>query len=143
MPSLYQLLELIAVLATAGIIGGILLFAAVVAPATFAALDVQAAQRFLRHVFPRYYLYLIVASGIAALCTIGFHPRLGTLLALISLSTLILRQFVMPSINSARDAHLAGDAAAGARFTLLHRASVALNVLQLLAACFVLVRLCF
>jgi hypothetical protein len=141
--SLHFLSQTIGLIATAAVVGAILLFASVVAPTTFAALDAASGQRFLRRVFPRYYLYLIVASGIASACVIAFHPRLGALLAAIAVSTLVVRQVVMPRINASRDADLAGDAAAGARFRLLHRAAVAVNVLQLLVACLVLYRLAF
>jgi len=134
-------LHILGLVATAAVIGGIMLFASVVAPTTFAALDATAGQRFLRRIFPRYYLFLAAASGLATACVIPFHPRLGTLLALIALSTVVVRQLVMPRINAARDAELAGDAAAGARFRLLHRAAVVVNVLQLLVACLVLARL--
>ena len=39
----------------------------------------------------------------------------------------------MPRINQVRDAELAGDTAAGARFATLHRVSVIINMIQLLA----------
>ena len=143
MSSLQLVLQFLAVLGAAAVVGGILLFASVVAPATFAALDAPAGQRYLRKVFPRYYLFLIGASGVASACAVGFHPRLGALLGLIALSTALVRQIVMPMINAARDAELAGDPAAGARFKLLHRAAVVVNVLQLAVAGFVLFRLAF
>lgn len=143
MSSMQFFLQFLAVLGTAAVVGGILLFASVVAPATFAALDAAAGQRFLRRVFPRYYLFLIVASGIASACAAPFHPRLAVLLAVIALSTIVVRQIVMPMINAARDAELAGDVVAGARFKLLHRAAVVVNVLQLAVAGLVLFRLAF
>ena len=52
---------------------------------------------------------------------------------LIALSTLWIRQQLVPRINQLRDAELAGDAAAGARFATLHRVSVIINMVQLLA----------
>lgn len=143
MMSMKLFLETIALVATAAVVGGIVLFASVVAPSTFAALDAASGQRFLRRVFPRYYLYLILASGLGSACIVAFHPRLGALLAAIALSTLVVRQVLVPRINASRDAELAGDAAAGARFKLLHRATVMINVLQLLLACVVLFRLAF
>jgi hypothetical protein len=141
--SIHFLSQTLGLIATAAVVGAILLFASVVAPTTFAALDAESGQRFLRRVFPRYYLFLIVASGIASACVIWFHPRLGALLAAIAVSTVVVRQVVMPRINASRDAELAGDVAAAARFRLLHRAAVVVNVLQLLVACVVLYRLAF
>lgn len=143
MPPVEMLPHVVGLVAMAAVIGGILLFASVVAPATFAALDAAAGQRFLRRVFPRYYLFLIAVSTVGTIAIGLKHPRLGALAAAIALSTLVVRQVVMPAINAARDAELAGDAAAGGRFRLLHRAAVIVNVLQLLVAIVVLVRLAF
>lgn len=143
MSSAQLFLQFLSVLGTAAVVGGILLFASVVAPATFAALDASAGQRYLRRVFPRYYLFLIIAAGLGSACAVAYHPRLGALLAAIAISTVVVRQIVMPMINAARDAELAGDPVAGARFKLLHRAAVIVNVLQLAVAGFVLFRLAF
>jgi len=45
----------------------------------------------------------------------------------------LARQVLMPMINRARDAEVAGDAGAGSRFQRLHRLSVAFNGVQWLA----------
>jgi hypothetical protein len=46
----------------------------------------------------------------------------------------------MPQINAARDRQFAGDLAAKAQFGRLHGLSVGLNMIQLLAAAYVLYR---
>lgn len=143
MPSFDMILQVLGLVSAGAVAGGILLFASVVAPTTFAALDASAGQRFLRRVFPRYYLFLIVVSAVGALAIVAKHPRLGMLMGAIALSTVVVRQLVMPAINAARDAELAGDAAAGPRFRLLHRAAVIVNVLQLVVAIVVMTRLAF
>lgn len=143
MPSFDMIAQMIGLVCAGAVAGGILLFASVVAPVTFVALDATAGQRFLRRVFPRYYLFLIVASAIGTATIVFKHPRLGMLMAAIALSTVAVRQLVMPAINAARDAELAGDAAAGRRFRLLHRAAVIVNVVQLLVAIVVMARLAF
>ena len=74
------------------------------------------------------------------------NPALGALiatlgvLALVAAVTAWLLWGSMPRINALRDAELAGDAAAGTRFARLHRASVSVNMVQLAAVLFALVR---
>jgi hypothetical protein len=46
----------------------------------------------------------------------------------------------MPQINAARDRRSQGDAEAKSRFSRLHGLSVALNLLQLIAAGYILYR---
>ena len=49
----------------------------------------------------------------------------------VALSTLWVRQSLVPRINDVRDAQLAGDVDTGAKFDRGHRLSVAINMLQL------------
>lgn len=118
------------------LIGSMLFFAAVVAPTVFRALPAEHAGPFLRRLFPRYYAW---GAGVAALATLlavaaGAAPAVTALCALIALGFVFARQVLVPRINRARDAELAGDAPAGRRFARLHRLSVLLNAAQLLAA---------
>ena len=110
-----------------------LFFAVGVAPTVFQALPIQEAGLFLRKLFTRYYLALIVGSGLAGGLWISSAPIPAAVCWLIALSTLWIRQSLVPRINQLRDAELAGDAAAGARFATLHRVSVIINMVQLLA----------
>ena len=110
-----------------------LFFAVGVAPTVFQALPIEEAGLFLRKLFPRYYLALIVGSGVAGGLWISSAPLAAAVCWLIALSTLWIRQSLVPRINQLRDAELAGDAAAGARFAMLHRVSVIINMVQLLA----------
>ena len=96
-------------------------------------MEFEQAGLFLRKLFPRYYLALIVGSGLAGCLWISSAPLAGAVCLLIALSTLWIRQQLVPRINQLRDAELAGDAAAGARFATLHRVSVIINMFQLLA----------
>ncbi|MEC7611573.1 MAG: hypothetical protein VX814_07270, partial [Pseudomonadota bacterium] len=50
---------------------------------------------------------------------------------LVGVSTLWVRQWLMPRINTARDAQLAGDTEAGRRFDRDHKLSVGINMVQL------------
>ena len=126
-------METLALYVVAATLGAMLFFAVGVAPTVFQALPIEEAGLFLRKLFPRYYLALIVGSGVAGGLWISSAPMAAAVCWLIALSTLWIRQSLVPRINQLRDAELAGDAAAGARFATLHRVSVIINMVQLLA----------
>ena len=117
-------------LALAGLLGAMVFFPSVVAPTVFRTLPEDHAGRFLRGLFPGYYAFLIAASTIGA-AALWQQTWISAGLAAVAVSTLAVRQVLMPRINGWRDAHLAGDEAAGRAFALGHRASVLINVAQL------------
>lgn len=122
--------------ALAALIGAMLFFAIVVAPTVFRALPAEHAGAFLRRLFPRYYAWGIALSALALLpaALAGPEPIALAVCGLLALGFVYARQTLLPRINRARDAELDGDGEAGRRFVRLHRQSVALNALQLLAA---------
>lgn len=124
------MIEILGAAAVAVLVGGMVFFPAVVAPSVFSALKPAEAGEFLRSMFPRYYLYMIVCSALAAALLYAV-PVLSLTMVAIALSTLWVRQRLMPSINDARDA---GDKKA---FDFKHRVSVAINMVQLAAAVWV------
>ena len=126
-------METLALYVVAATLGAMVFFAAGVAPTVFQALPIEQAGLFLRKFFPRYYLALFLGSGVAGFLWISSAPLAASICWLIALSTLWVRQRLVPHINQLRDAELAGDAAAGARFATLHRVSVIINMVQLLA----------
>jgi len=110
-----------------------LFFAIGVAPTVFQALPAEQAGLFLRKLFPRYYLSLIIGSVAGGLLWLGTQPLASMVCLLIAVSTLWIRQWLVPRINALRDRELADDVSAGEGFARLHRLSVAINMLQLLA----------
>jgi hypothetical protein len=126
-------METLALYVVAATLGAMLFFAVGVAPTVFQALPIEQAGLFLRRLFPRYYLALILGSVVAGCLWISSAPLAAAVCLLIALSTLWIRQRLVPRINQLRDAELTGDAAAGARFATLHRISVIINMIQLLA----------
>ena len=117
------------------LLGGMLFFPVVVAPIVFTSLPEVEAGQFLRSMFPRYYLFMIFFSVLAfglyqyaAGTTVNVS---ATVCLLVALSTLWVRQSLVPRINDARDAQLAGDTDAAAKFDRGHKLSVAINMLQL------------
>ena len=133
-------MELIALYVVAATLGAMVFFAVGIAPTVFQALPADEAGRFLRRLFPRYYLALIIGSGLAGLLWMTSQPIASGVCLLIAFSTLWVRQRLVPRINSLRDAELAGDASAGLGFARLHRLSVAINMIQLLALVVLLAR---
>jgi hypothetical protein len=117
------------------LLGAMLFFPSVVAPVVFTSLPEAQAGAFLRSMFPRYYAFMIALSLIAALLfLVGSNQSafLATLVCLfVGVSTLWVRQWLLPRINAARDAQLAGDTEAGRRFDRDHKLSVGINLLQL------------
>ena len=118
------------------LLGAMLFFPSVVAPVVFTSLPEAQAGAFLRSMFPRYYSFMIVLSLTASLlfllATAEPAYQAAVVCLFVSVSTLWVRQWLLPRINAARDAQLAGDAEAGRRFDRDHKLSVGINVLQLI-----------
>ncbi len=117
------------------LLGAMLFFPSVVAPVVFTSLPEAQAGAFLRSMFPRYYAFMIALSLIAALLFLVFSDESAYQAAIVcffvGVSTLWVRQWLLPRINMARDAQLAGDTEAGRRFDRDHKLSVGINLLQL------------
>jgi len=126
-------METLALYVVAATLGAMLFFAVGVAPTVFQALPAEQAGLFLRKLFPRYYLSLIIGSMTAGLLWLGTQPLASGVCLLVTVSTLWIRQWLVPHINALRDRELSGDVSAGKQFARLHRLSVAINMLQLLA----------
>jgi len=126
-------METIALYIVAATLGSMVFFAAGIAPTEFQSLPETEADQFLRRLFPRYYLALILGSGAAGLCFITASPPSAAVCLMIAGSTGWVRQVLVPRINQLRDAELNGDANAGQQFARLHRWSVGINMVQLLA----------
>ena len=117
------------------LLGAMLFFPSVVAPVVFTSLPEAQAGAFLRSMFPRYYAFMIALSLIAALLfLVGSDEsayQAAIVCVFVGVSTLWVRQWLLPRINTARDAQLAGDTEAGRRFDRDHKLSVGINLLQL------------
>ena len=133
-------METIALYVVAATLGSMVFFAAGIAPTVFQSLPEAEAGQFLRRLFPRYYLALILGSGVAGLCFAMTSPLAAAICFIIAGSTGWVRQVLVPRINQFRDAELNGDADAGQQFARLHRWSVGINMVQLLALMILLFR---
>ena len=133
-----DLLSSIALFAIALCLGGMVFFAACVAPLVFTKLPPEHAGRFIRALFPHYYLYVFGTSAAAAIALMPLSGVATWLMLAVAALTLWLRQVLMKRINRLSDAAQAGDAAAGREFNRMHRLSVIANMLQMLVVAVVL-----
>ena len=122
------------------LIGFMLFFVIVVSPVIFKTLSQEDAARFLRAIFPRLFLVgLFTSLVIVGLSLVGEKQDL-TLISTVIAAGFAVNCFVLtPNINKMRDAVLAGDAQKERNFKILHLLSVAIFVVQIFAAVFVIV----
>lgn len=125
-------LPLIALYALALMLGGMIFFAAVTTPVAFARLEREQARHYIRGVFPVYYLWVLATSAIAAAALLPLDRRASLVLAACAAAAIWLRQGLLLRIRAADEA---GDQP---RFRRLHRISVIVNLLQMMAAAGVL-----
>ena len=112
------------------LLGGMVFFPAVVAPAIFSSLDIKMSGMVLRRLFPNYYLFIIVLALIA-----GFLGKLISVATaaciFIVVTTVLVRQILLPKINQWRDEELSGNLDSAKKFSLSHRLTVILNLFQM------------
>ena len=117
-------------------------FAFVYAPLVFIKLPAETAGPFIRAVFPVYYKVMGAAAFAAGLFLM---PRVESFIMIaVGAVFFLVMLLLMPRINAARDASVTGagtDGLAAKRFSRLHRASVIINFVQMLAVLAVVVRL--
>ena len=112
------------------LLGGMVFFPAVVAPAIFSSLDIKMSGMVLRRLFPNYYLFIIVLALIASF--LGKLISVATAACIfIVVTTVLVRQILLPKINQWRDEELSGNLDSAKKFSLSHRLTVILNLLQM------------
>lgn len=114
--------------------GGMVFFSAVFSPLVFIKLPAETAGPFIRQVFPWYFAAVALVLGVAGLAILAGSAFWGTVLIAMAALGVANREVLMPRINSLRDRQLAGDQAAGRSFDRLHKASVIINLIQMIAA---------
>ena len=118
--------------AIGALLGIMLFFAFAVAPTVFSSLSAEHAGTYLRAIFPRYYLWGIIFATITAAIAISIDTAVFATVLVIALLFIFSRQILVPAINVARDAKLAGEDGAVPRFKRLHLISVLINLSQML-----------
>ena len=126
------------VIAMTAWVGSILFFSFGVAPIIFKVLGAEAGGKFVRALFPRYYLWGAISGAVALpsmvavpLCYPEYRGPMVGVQALAIIGCILIMLYagnsLTPAINSARDAGPSGHR----RFEQLHRRSVRLNALVL------------
>ena len=127
--------QALAVLTTALLFGGMTLYSFGFAAFLFTALPPDVAGATLRRAFPAFYLFVMGAAAIAAGLLWPLDAVAAGLMMAIVITTVPLRQLLMPAINAATDRGLRS------RFKWLHGVSVLVTLAHIAAAGAVLVRL--
>lgn len=130
-----SIFKMSALLTTAFLFGGMLLFAGTFAAFLFKVLPQLEARSLIRKAFPFFYLFVIAASALASLLTFSHDTNSALILGLIALTTVPTRQVLMPAINKAT------DSSDWIRFNALHGLSVVITLSHIVASAVVLVRL--
>ena len=113
------------------LIGSMIFFTAVISPSVFASLSSNASSKFLRLVFPRMFLFGIIITSLCFLLSILLNNNfVSILLAIITLSFFLNRNYLTPRINKYRDEELEGNQRAVTLFKRMHLLSVLLFVLN-------------
>lgn len=121
-----------AVLTTALLFGGMTLYSFGFAAFLFTALPAATAGAALRKAFPWFYAFVIASAGLAALLWWRHDTTWAVLMAAVAVSTVPVRQLLMPAINRAT------DAGQSQRFKWLHGLSVVVTLAHIVAAAWVL-----
>lgn len=122
-------------LVTALLFGGMVLYSFGFAAFVFTALPAETAGPLIRRAFPHFYLFVLVASLIAAVGTLSNDWISASVMAAIAITVVFARQVLMPAINAATDG---GEKS---RFKTLHSLSVLITLAHIAGAAWVLLRL--
>lgn len=126
-------LQVASLLVVAMLFGGMFLFSVGFAAFLFRHLPPEGARMLIRKAFPPFYMFVIVASGLAMALSWKSDPFSAAWMAFVMLTTVAARQLLMPAINRATDS---GNRK---RFLWLHGFSVLLTLGHIVLAAVVLV----
>lgn len=130
-----MVLTALAMLMTAILFGGMVLYSFGFAAFLFSHLPAQDAGSILRKAFPVFYLWCVAVGLLAAGLLLFVDSVSAWLVMAVALTTVPARQLLMPAINAASDNN------DRRRFKILHGSSVLLAVAQMTMLAYVLIRL--
>ena len=125
---------ILAILMTALLFGGMVLYSFGFAAFLFTALPADVAGPTIRRAFPMFSVFVLGTAAVAAALLWPADPFAAGLLALIAATVLPTRQILMPAINRAT------DTGAKDRFKALHGLSVVITLAHIALAGYVLTR---
>ena len=111
-----------------GVISGMILFqTAIVAPVVFTTLDAENASKFLRKIFPRFFMVIFILGISALIVSSVFLCIQGIVIAAVTAISMIISYLVVPATNKARDKDRS------TAFRRLHTLTVVLTLFTLLS----------
>lgn len=114
------------------LLGSMVFFAAVVTPVAFASLEKDQAGKYMRKLFPRYFLWGIIVSVLTLVVCLFHSPKGSVLMTFILLGFIYSRQLLLPKIHVAKENLVESDSPQDkARLDALHRRSVIINAAQM------------
>jgi hypothetical protein len=117
------------------IFGGMVTFQILFAPLVFIKLGINSARPFIRAFFPFYYLYFSFFSFAFLIFSLLAGEHIEAIIGGVSLlGFLISRQVLMPMANAA------SDTGQKSKFDIVHKTTVLINTLQLVAFFIALLR---
>ncbi len=125
---------ILAILITAVLFGGMVLYSFGFAAFLFTVLPADVAGPTIRRAFPMFYIFVLGTAAVGAALLWPADPLAAGLLALIAATVLPTRQILMPAINRAT------DIGAKDRFKVLHGLSVVITLVHIALAGYVLTR---
>jgi hypothetical protein len=125
----------LAVLSTALLFGGMTLYSFGFAAILFSTLPAKTAGETLRRAFPWFYAFVIATAVVAALLWWPLNPVFAGVMAAVAITTVPVRQVLMPAINRATDAGLRQ------RFKWLHGLSVLVTLAHIAGTGWLLTKL--
>jgi hypothetical protein len=124
-----------ALLVTALLFGGMILYSFGFAAFVFSALPMETAGPTIRRAFPHFYVFVVATATVAAMLLWPSARSLSFGLTAIALTGLLARQILMPAINRAT------DTGAKARFKWLHGLSVLVTFSHIILSGWVLTQI--
>jgi Ca2+/Na+ antiporter len=140
-PVLLSVLLSVANVAAAALFGGMLFFTAFFAPQAFKLLPDGVSDKFVRDLFPTFYMIAQALALIAALACAPVRTAEAIIMALVAAGFLFARYYLMPRTIRAHDEREKGTPGAAEAFADLHKRSAFLNMVQFICTLVVLVRL--
>tara|TARA_B100000886_G_scaffold233658_1_gene163315 strand:+ start:132 stop:524 length:393 start_codon:yes stop_codon:yes gene_type:complete len=130
------MIELSITYLTAILLGVMLFFSFVIAPSTFRLLNEEYARKFIRGIFPLYYLLNLGISIILVLMIayLGYFTLKFYLMLSICILFFISNFFLMPLINKLKDEGKEKN------FKISHFVSVAINFIQMIFLIIILIK---
>ena len=129
------MIEQISLYLTSVILGTMVFFSFVVAPVTFTTLNEENARKFIRKIFPYYYLFNLTIS-ILTILSFLFIKKFSIdfyLISLIAILFVISNFVLMPLINKYRDTNQ------DKKFKYSHFISVVINFVQMILLVLILI----